>query len=67
MKSVKAWFGGLSNVGKVATVSTAFLLSIGTINAMANQGQSSTPAATPPSVTAPMTTYKEVQETDDSV
>ncbi|HMI09537.1 MAG TPA: G5 domain-containing protein [Candidatus Saccharimonadales bacterium] len=67
MKNVKAWFNGLSNVGKVATVSTAFLLSMGTINAMANQGQSPAPAATPAPVAAPVTTYKEVQETESVV
>lgn len=66
MKNVKAWFSGLSNLGKVATVSTAFLLSMGTISAMADQGQPSTPATTPSPVAAPalVTTYKEVQETE---
>jgi hypothetical protein len=37
---------------------------MGTINAMANQGQSPTPAATPAPVAAPVTTYKEVQEAE---
>lgn len=40
MKGIKTWFGGLSKAGQVATVSTALLVSIGTIGAMAQQGSS---------------------------
>jgi len=64
MKGIKTWFGGLSNVGKVAAVSTALLVSMGTVGAMAEQGKSSTPVSPPPTVTAPVTTYKEVQATE---
>lgn len=55
MGKMRTWFGGLSNVGKVAAVSTALLVSMGTIGAMAEQGT--------PSPVAPVTTYQEIQET----
>lgn len=45
MKKPSVWFRGLSNTGKVTVVSIGTLLSLGTVGALAQSGDTTTPAA----------------------